>query len=65
MTLVEFLKEQKDSIIKKVRVNVKREERGYSEWTRWMETVSFDEVETIDFDALMGAMEEFENSFKK
>ena len=63
--LGKFLKDKRDTITRKIRTNVVREEVGYSEYTRWMETTSFDEEEVVDFDALMLAIEEFEKSFKK
>lgn len=63
--LASFLREQKEAIVKKVRTNVVRERVGYSEYTQWDTTVSFDEVEVVDFDELMAKIEEFENSFKK
>ena len=63
--LSKFLKDQRDTITRKIRTNVVREEVGYSEYTCWMETTSFDEEEVVDFDALMLAIEEFEKSFKK
>jgi hypothetical protein len=60
-----FLKEKRDQIVKNVRTNVVRERVGYSEYTQWDTTVSFDEVETVDFDALMEQIAEFEASFRK
>lgn len=63
--LGKFLKDKRDTITRKIRINVVREEVGYSEYTRWMETKSFDEEEVVDFDELMLAIEEFEKSFKK
>lgn len=63
--LAKFLREKREQIVKKIRTNEVREKRGYSEYTWWMTTVSFDEVETVDFDALMEQIEEFEKSFKK
>ncbi len=62
--LTNFLREKKDAIVKKVRYNVVHQECGYSEYTRWMETVSFDEMETVDFEALLEAIDEFEQTFK-
>lgn len=63
--LAEFLRTKKDEIVKKVRTNVVRKTVGYSEYTQWDTTVSFDEVETVDFDELMNKIAEFEASFKK
>lgn len=63
--LVKFLSERKERFIKKIRTNIVRERTGYSEYTWWMTTVSFDEVETVDFEALMLQIAEFEESFKK
>lgn len=62
--LAQYLKDNKDRIVKTVRTNVVREKTGYSEYTWWMTTVSFDEVETIDFDRLMQEIIEFEQEFK-
>lgn len=63
--LSSFLKERKDRIVKKIRTNIVREQRGYSEYTQWMTTISYDEEETVDFDSLMEQIKEFEESFKK
>lgn len=60
-----FLKEKRDHIVKKVRTNVVRQPGGYGEYTQWDTTVSFDEVETVDFDALIEQIAEFEASFRK
>lgn len=65
MKLSEFLRSKKEEIVKKYRLNVVRKRVGYSEVTNWMTTISFDEVEIVDFDQLMEQIEEFENSFKK
>jgi hypothetical protein len=64
MKLTEFLASVKDKIVKKTRINVVRERTGYSDYTWWMTTVSFDEIETVDFDLLMEQIAEFEESFK-
>jgi hypothetical protein len=64
MKLSEFLRSVKDKIVKKERINVVRGRTGYSEYTWWMTTVSFDEIETVDFDLLMEQIAEFEESFK-
>lgn len=64
-SLVEFLKSKRDQIVKTVRYNVKREKVGYGEYTCWETTISFDEMETVDFDELLKCMEEFERSFKE
>ena len=60
----EFLRDNRDKIVKKVRTNVVRELRGYSEYTNWMETISYDEVEVFDFDALLEQMDEFSKTFE-
>ncbi len=65
MKLSEFLRSKKKEIVKKYRMNVVRKQVGYSEVTNWMTTISFDEVEIVDFDQLMKQIKEFENSFKK
>ena len=62
--LAAFLRERKDKITTKTRVNVVRQKTGYSDETWWMTTVSFDEIESIDFDQLMKQIEEFEATFK-
>ena len=63
--LAKFLKERRELIVRKERTNIVRETVGYSEYTQWHTTVSFDEVEVVDFDLLMEQIEEFENSFKE
>jgi len=63
--LAAFLKSKREQITRKIRTNIVRETVGYSEYTQWDTTVSFDEVETVDFDALMEQIAEFEASFKK
>ena len=63
--LSKFLRERKEQIMKTVRTNIIRKKTGYSEYTWWYTTVSFDEIEVVDFDALMKQIEEFEASFKK
>lgn len=65
MKLSEFLRSKKEEIVKKFRFNIVKKRVGYSEVTNWMTTVSFDEIEVVDFDKLMEQIEEFENSFKK
>ena len=65
MKLSEFLRSKKKEIVKKYPMNVVRKQVGYSEVTNWMTTISFDEVEIVDFDQLMKQIKEFENSFKK
>jgi len=47
----------KDNIMTTVRTNVQREKTGYSEYTWWYTTVSFDEVPVIDFEKLMNEIE--------
>lgn len=64
MKLAEYLRSVKDNIMTTVRTNIEREKTGYSEYTWWYTTVSFDEVPVIDFDKLMNEIEKFENSFK-
>lgn len=63
--LAKYLKENKDKIMRKERINVVHEWTGYSEYTQWQTTVSFDEIEVVDFDLLMEQIIEFENSFKE
>lgn len=63
--LAQFLKDKRDEIVTKVRTNIVRETVGYSEYTQWDTTISFDEVETVDFDKLMEQIAEFEASFKE
>lgn len=38
-TLVEYLREKRDTIVKKVRTNIVRKQVGYSEYTQWDTTV--------------------------
>ena len=63
--LAEFLRERKHLISRKERINVVHTQVGYSEYTQWQATVSYDEIEVVDFDALMEQIEDFENSFKE
>lgn len=63
--LAEYLRDRKDDIVVKVRTNIVRQMTGYSEYTQWETTVSFDEIETVDFDKLMDEIEKFEQSFNK
>ena len=63
--LADFLRRRRDLITKTVRYNVVHTTTGYSEWTQWQTTKSFDEIETVDFDALMEQIEEFEKQFKE
>jgi len=63
--LAEFLRERADLIKKKIRYNVVHKTVGYSEYTQWDTTVSFDELEVVDFDELMNQIEEFEKSFQE
>lgn len=63
--LAKFLRDRKDQITRKMRTNVVRERVGYSEYTQWDTTVSFDEEEVVDFDKLMEQIEEFEASFQE
>ncbi len=63
--LAEFLRSRKDEITRSVRVNVVRERVGYSEYTQWDTTVSFDAIEVVDFESLMQQIEEFEESFEE
>lgn len=62
--LSDFLIERKDKIVNKIRTNIERRKTGYSEYTWWYTTVSFDEIEVVDFDKLMQQIAEFEESFK-
>ena len=63
--LAEFLRSRKDEITNTQRVNVVRKTVGYSEYTQWDTTVSFDEIEVVDFEALMQRIEEFEETFQE
>lgn len=63
--LTDFLREQRDAIVKKVRTNIVRERVGYSEYTQWDTTVSFDEIEVFDFDELLAKIDEFSATFPK
>lgn len=63
--LAEFLRSRKNEITKTQRVNVVRKTVGYSEYTQWDTTVSFDEIEVVDFELLMQQIEEFEESFQE
>jgi anaerobic ribonucleoside-triphosphate reductase len=63
--LANFLKERREKIVRKERTNVVYTTVGYSEYTQWHTTKSFDEVEVVDFDLLMEQIEEFEKSFKE
>lgn len=65
LSLAEFLRERKSEIVRKFRTNIVRERTGYSEYTQWDTTVSYDEEETVDFDKLMEQIEEFEKSFQR
>lgn len=65
MKLSEYLKDKKDEIVKTIRINEVREERGYSEYTRWMQTISYDEIEVVDFDKLIEQIDIFEKQFGK
>lgn len=62
--LANFLREKKSDIMSKIRYNVVRKRAGYSEYTGWDTTGSFDEIEVVDFDKSMDSIEEFEQSFK-
>jgi hypothetical protein len=63
--LTDFLRDRKDMIVKKVRTNVVHKMTGYSEHTQWLTTVSYDEIETVDFEALLEQIDEFSKSFQK
>lgn len=63
--LTEFLRERRSKIVKVVRTNIVRERVGYSEYTQWDTTVSFDEVEVFDFDALLEQIDEFGRSLNE
>lgn len=65
ITLTEYLREKRNEIVRKIRTNVVRKRVGYSEYTQWDTTVSFDEIEVFDFDELLNAIDEFERTFKK
>lgn len=63
--LAEFLKDRRDKIVATVKYNKVHRRVGYSEYTQWDETQSYDTMEVVDFDSLMEQIEEFENSFKQ
>lgn len=63
--LVKYLKTKRKDIVDKVRINVVRGTVGYSDDTQWDTTISFDEIEVVDFEKLMQQIAEFEESFKK
>ena len=65
MAFFKHLVENKDNFIKKERINIVRKRVGYSEHTQWDTTVSFDEVQTVDFDALLEEIDEFTKTFEK
>lgn len=60
---LKFMVDRKDDIIKKERTNIVRKHVGYSEYTQWDTTVSFDTIQTVDFDALLEAIDEFSSTF--
>lgn len=61
--LIAFLRESRSSLSRKQRINVVRERAGYSDITWWDTTVSFDEIEVFDFDALLEKIDEFSKTF--
>jgi hypothetical protein len=61
----EFLRSNRDSCFKTIRTNVVRKRVGYSDYTCWDETVSFDELEVVDFDSLIKQIDQFSQSFNK
>lgn len=63
--LVSHLKEHSGSFVKKVQTNIVRKRVGYSEYTQWDTTVSFDEVETVDMEALLEEIDNFAQSFQE
>lgn len=62
---LKFMVDKKDEFVKKERVNVVHKRVGYSEFTYWDTTVSFDTVQTVDFDALLEAIDEFSSTFQE
>jgi hypothetical protein len=62
--LVEHLRNNVDEFIKKKRINVVRKRVGYSEWTNWDTTVSFDEIQTVDYEELLVQIDDFAKTFK-
>ncbi len=65
MKLSEYLKDNKDEIVKTIRINKVTKETGYSEYTRWMTTVCYDEIEVVDFDKLIEQIDIFEEQFRQ
>ena len=63
--LIQHLKEHQDSFVVKKRVNEVKTKRGYSDYTWWWQTKSFDEVQEIDFSKLLDEIDEFAQSFKE
>lgn len=61
--LLVHLAEHRSDIVKKVRYNERYERTGYSEYTQWDTLVSFDEIEVVDFDALLQQIDEFSKQF--
>jgi hypothetical protein len=62
---LKFIVERKDRIIKTERTNVVRKRVGYSEYTQWDTTVSYDTIQTVDFEALIDAIDDFSETFKE
>lgn len=60
---LQFIVDRKDRIIKKERTNIVRKRVGYSEYTQWDTTVSYDTIQTVDFDELLDAIDDFSQSF--
>lgn len=62
---LKFMVERKDDIIKTERTNIVRKRVGYSEYTQWDTTVSYDTIQTVDFKALLEAIDEFSSTFEE
>lgn len=62
--LARFLADNKDKIVRTIKTNKVTKRVGYSEYTQWDETVSFDTEEVLDFGLLMEQIAEFEESFQ-
>jgi len=62
---LQFIVDRKDRIIKKERTNIVRKRVGYSEYTQWDTTVSYDTIQTVDFEELLDAIDDFSQTFKE
>jgi len=62
--LVKHLRANKEKIVRTERTNIVRKTVGYSEMTQWDTTISFDEVEVVDFEKLLEEIDAFAKTFK-